>query len=66
MLAKLARLTRSKKLPWAHALSSFLLRSLMRNDEAVAEIRKAVRAAPRNAAIRAFSGRVRIIYRYVE
>lgn len=51
---------------WARVLESFALRHLGRNEEAVASMKRAVAAAPRDPVMRAFLARVRIVYRYVD
>jgi tetratricopeptide (TPR) repeat protein len=62
-----SRVTQGRSLPaWHYVLNAFLLRTDGENDAAVVQMQLAVKAAPRNAAVRAFLGRVRVIYRYAD
>ncbi len=63
---RLERLLARRRLPFALALKSFVLRALGRFEEAVRTMEKAADAAPRNAGLRAVLARVRFVNKFPE
>ena len=59
-----AAVRRAPKVPWAWVFRAFSLRSLMRYEEAIADLDRAVKLAPKSSALWAMRSRVKLTNRH--